>query len=358
MSNEGLDAVSTWQEIHAQPAIWRAIEVMNGRDIALCRAWVRERDFSDIIFIGAGTSAYIGDILAAERDGRFHSVPSTTIVANPKAFFKKYENPLIVQFGRSGNSSESIGVMDILDTHAPEASWLHITCNRDGALATRAPVLGEGKTVVLADETHDRGFAMTSSFTTMLLSAGAIFGGDDTGQQFEALAQEGERLINALTKTETARPSRVVVLGSGALKGVASEMALKILELTAGQTVTSPESTLGFRHGPKAVINQDTLVLMLFHPDKYTQQYDIDLANEIRAQYPKSPLVTFGRGADISITGTGDAALDAVLFVLFAQIRACQWSAELGLNVDNPFEGQGNLSRVVSGVTLYPYEAS
>ena len=36
-----------------------------------------------------------------------------------------------------------------------------------------------------------------------------------------------------------------------------------------------------------------------------------------------------------------------------AQVDGALWAEELGLNVDDPFTGQGTLSRVVSGVTLH-----
>ena len=43
----------------------------------------------------------------------------------------------------------------------------------------------------------------------------------------------------------------------------------------------------------------------------------------------------------------------APVAIAFAQIAGVLWAADLGLNVDDPFAGQGTLSRVVSGVTLY-----
>ena len=44
----------------------------------------------------------------------------------------------------------------------------------------------------------------------------------------------------------------------------------------------------------------------------------------------------------------------AALYVLPAQILSARWSQELGLPVDDPFQGR-NLTRVVTGVTLYDY---
>ena len=55
---------------------------------------------------------------------------------------------------------------------------------------------------------------------------------------------------------------RVVYLGSTELKGLAREAALKMLELTDGKVVAVAESPLGFRHGPKTILNGNTLVVV------------------------------------------------------------------------------------------------
>ena len=91
-------------------------------------------------------------------------------------------------------------------------------------------------------------------------------------------------------------------------------------------------------------------------PDPGTARYDLDVFEEIRTQYPDIMAKTIGPGGDIAFDGTGDVALDAALYVLPAQVLAAQWSEALNLNVDDPFHGQ-NLTRVVSGVTLYPWQS-
>ena len=78
----------------------------------------------------------------------------------------------MVSFGRSGDSPETVGALDLLDAHAPEADRLNFTCNSLGALATRtSPGPGKQRVVLLPPEADDQGFAMTSSYSTMLLSA-------------------------------------------------------------------------------------------------------------------------------------------------------------------------------------------
>lgn len=344
----------TWAEIMAQPAIWRAWAAPLAAQAAETREWIARRGIEQVWLSGAGTSAFIGEALAA-GDPRLEAVATTDIVASPGDYLHRDGKILALQFGRSGNSSESLGLLDLLDGHRPDVDRLHVTCNPDGALATRvAPGPGESRALSLPEATHDAGFAMTSSYTTMLLTALACLGDFDAEDRLPTLADAAEALLPRLAAMPAPRPERAIFLGSGALKGVARESALKVLELTAGRTMTQWDSSLGFRHGPKAAVDEETRVFVMIHPDPQTARYDRDMAEEICRQFPGIEVTTIGPGGDIAIEGTGEARADAVLYVLAAQVLSVRWSAELDLNIDDPFEGR-NLSRVVSGVTLYDY---
>lgn len=345
---------STAREIDAQPAIWRGWAPELARAAAGLRGWIAARDPDTVWLSGAGTSAYIGDTLARQVRGArpLVSLPTTDLVASPH-LMAGHGRPLSVQFGRSGSSSETVGLIDLLDAHLPQADRLQITCNADSALATRTgPGPGETRVLVLPEATHDRGFAMTSSFTTMYLSALACLDpGFDAATALPALADAAEALLPALWSREAPRPGRAIFLGSAALTGIARESALKVLELTAGRTLTQWDSSLGFRHGPKAAVDEDSAVFVLVHPDPHTARYDRDLADEIRRQFPGLAITTIGPGCDIDPRAPGTAG-DAALYVLPAQVLAHRWSEALGLAVDDPFAGR-NLTRVVSGVSLY-----
>lgn len=344
---------ATWREIMAQPDIWEAWAPELDRQAEQISAWITARKPDAIWLSGAGTSAFIGDTLA--KTGGPESVPTTDIVACPQDYLCRKGHILSVQFGRSGDSSESVGLMDLLDAHRPDADRLHITCNPAGALATRPhPGPGETRVLSLPEVTHDRAFAMTSSYSTMLLSACVSLEGIPA-KALPDLAAQARSLLDRLPGWAPKRPGRAVFLGSGALKAAARESALKVLELTAGRTATQWDSPLGYRHGPKAAVDETTHVFVLLHPDKGTRRYDLDVAAEIARQFPDIAVTTVGPGGDIGFNGTGEARMDAVLYVLPAQVCAALWSAELGLPVDDPFSGR-NLSRVVSGVTLYPFE--
>jgi tagatose-6-phosphate ketose/aldose isomerase len=351
----------TWNEIFAQPSIWADWSSDLAPRASEIRDWIAGLQIQEIVFAGAGTSAFIGEILSFADPGpvRLVAIPTTDIVSCPSACLRDDPQLLVVQFGRSGNSSESIGTLDLLDGQFPKVQRLNITCNPLGALAMRKPAGSGGQQViVLPEATHDAGFAMTSSFTTMLLSAlVCILPEDEVCETIADLSGAAAAILQGLASSVPQRPDRAVFLGSGALKGVARESALKVLELTAGQTVTSWDSTLGFRHGPKAILGGNDLVVVMIHPDPHTARYDWDVAREIKAQYPHATVLTSGGdGCDLVMPQFSDARWEAVLHVLAAQLWAVIWSGSLDLNIDNPFAGQGNLSRVVSGVTLYPVQ--
>ena len=372
MTADSLAKWRTFQEAMAQPAVWRSWAGPLADQAAAILAWVGSRDHDEVWFCGAGTSAFIGETLTSylnSRPGRarYRSVPTTDLVSCPLAYIRPQVKVLVVSFGRSGNSSETIGTLDLLDRLAPGADRLNITCNAEGQLATRmAPGPGEQRLLLLPPQTNDQALAMTSSYTTMLLSALACLDEHPPIPVAKALSQLAAGCQSVLSQSlDLARkpgvklPSRAVFLGSGALQGAAHESALKVLELSAGAIPTAWDSTLGFRHGPKAVVDPLTRVCVLISGDPHTRRYDMDAANEIRAQFGPATVLTLGPDrdhVDLHVPQIGNDAWSAALYVVAAQIQAIVWSQMLGLDIDNPFRS-GTVRRVVEGVTLYPLES-
>ena len=52
--------------------------------------------------------------------------------------------------------------------------------------------------------------------------------------------------------------TRACFVGSGALRAVADECALKVVELSAGKVTTLAETPLGLRHGPMSSVDGQT----------------------------------------------------------------------------------------------------
>lgn len=366
------DQPATAREIAQQPGLWRRIpgivdEVSDALDEHV-RPLVAD-PAARIVLTGAGTSAYAGDVLApslTRRLGRpVDAIATTDLVSAPEAHLVGDQPLLLVSFARSGDSPESVAAAHIANTRCPDTTHLVVTCNAEGRLA-RDDDLGRRVVVQLPPESNDEGFAMTSSFTSMTLAASAALAGD---RDLEAVAAAGEQVLASVAERVAplvaSGPGRLIFLGSGALRGLAAESALKCLELTAGRLVAVAESALGFRHGPKALLSDATSVVVYLSNDPYTRRYDLDIAAELAAQLGGERVICIdgGAGADTEATlwpVPGVAGLDDALWgmaaLIHAQTLALESSLALGLTPDNPFPG-GEVNRVVKGVTIHPHDA-
>lgn len=326
-----------------------------------------------IILTGAGTSAFIGEclapVLATQLKRRVEAIATTDLACAPQLYFEKDTPTLLVSFGRSGNSPESLAAVELADRFVSTLCHLVITCNDDGALA-RYAAQDRGLTILLPEATHDRSFAMTSSFSCMTYAALSALSGVDTFEpRIDAIATAVQSVISdyseAMKLAADQGFERIVYLGSHIFKGLARESGLKLLELTNGALVTMFDSPLGFRHGPKTIVNNKTLVVVFFSNDAYTRCYDADLLEELLRDGDAAGVIAItaqdgvGLGAADTVQvrgleGAGDADL-LFPYIVAPQIFAFYQSLRHGLTPDKP-NASGTVNRVVQGVRIHALE--
>ncbi|MBY0557467.1 MAG: SIS domain-containing protein [Burkholderiaceae bacterium] len=363
-----LGGLDTAEEIAQQPALWRILAQQLDRQRAALADFlgdVLSTPEARIILTGAGSSAFAGEIIADEINAAWpcqvRAIATTSLLTHPALYLRRERPTLVVSFARSGNSPESTAAVQLVRDMVPHARFLNITCNAEGALARQGENDPSTYNLLMPAGSCDRAFAMTSSFTCMLLAALSVLDPDFQTPQLETLAQLGERALSAWSapaaELAAQRVRRVVYLGSGPLESLAKEAALKILELTAGEVLAVANSALGFRHGPKAMLNSETLVLMFRSADPLARQYEHDLLSELQRDQVAARCLTIGTGGDFGIDAPtwADAWL-APLWLLMAQQYALHQSALLQLRPDNPF-ASGTVNRVVQGVTIYRHDA-
>lgn len=328
----------------------------------------------EVIFTGAGTSAYIGDVLeVAVADTIFRgarSVATTDLITHPTAYFSPEKKVLLISFARSGNSPESMGAVTLADSICGDnIAHIFITCNEKGRLAQ---IAGRENCLLLLlpPETDDKSLAMTSSFSTMLLTALLLANIRDLEAQEAPIRSLVAHASGVLEKYDSAICgiaardfSRAIFLGSGELKGIAEESHLKLQELTDGGVVCSFDSFLGFRHGPKAVVNGQSLLVYLLSGDPAVARYEADLIRQINSNNHVVAMVAVSPGP-VGIPGVdfdlnvvlGDASAQGIYrcipYVFAAQLLGYYKSLARGLDPDAP-SVSGNISRVVEGVTIY-----
>ena len=375
-------ATATAREIAQQGDCWRQIPTLLAAADPALKAKLREAlhdATATIAYSGAGTSAYVGDILAPaiQRHSRAHclATASTDLVAQPAGKLPRDAHGFLFAFARSGNSPESVASLEKAAAVAPRLAPVAVVCNAHSSLADYSGK--HGHICLMPPETHDESFVMTSSFSTMTLFTAALCREalDLPQPDFAALAA-AQRRISDTFYTSTALDAlaacnRIIYLGSDALYGATRESALKILEMTAGKIPTMAETTLGFRHGPKSLVNGETAVCFFVSSDPYTQQYDRDLALEVLGDGNAAQVLIFAPAAfltrypelaasrahviafDAALDGEDDAAL-APLYVQYAQLSGLRCALDAGISPDNP-SPDGSVNRVVKGVTVYSY---
>ncbi|MDO4434784.1 MAG: SIS domain-containing protein [Cardiobacteriaceae bacterium] len=369
----------TAKEIQQQSACWRKIpdllKNIPAEEKSFLRATLLDSSAS-VIFTGAGTSGYVGDILAPTfaQSALAHCVShhTTAIVANPEACIPTGQGVLF-SFARSGNSPESVDAVEKTIELNKEIIPVNVTCNEKGKLAKMEDTIS----YLMPPETHDESFVMTSSFSTMTLFTSALCR-EVLGlrqENLQIVAEEALRIqetyFQSALLSELSQKSRLIYLGSGALYGATREASLKVLEMTAGAISVMAETSLGFRHGPKSFVNPDTAVMIFASNDPYTQQFDADIALELAAN-GKAKVVVIGTQAFFArfekrfegfnierliyspeLNYAYDDSL-AVLGVVYGQLIGLKAAIHHGVSADNP-SPDGTVNRVVQGVTLYPY---
>lgn len=372
-------AYFTAKEIASQPEIWKRTYTFfqeAKKDLLTFINTIYKKNDTSIILTGAGTSAFIGRVLEGpfqELSGKsVRAIATTDLVTHPKLYLQKNKPTLLVSFARSGNSPESVKAVKLADDLCDEIYHLIITCNARGELARQE--LRENTFVfMLPPEADDQSLAMTSSFTSMLLAGiltASIHEKANLTDDLELLQLYSKIFfngyLNKLKETGRLPFERAVFLGSGLFKGIAEESHLKMQELTDGKIICKHDTFLGFRHGPKAVIDDKTLLVFLFSNDAYSQQYERDLVQVISDGQKglfRIGVMEHDMDVDVDLKIILDEnqnhineTLLALVSVLPAQILGFFKSLHLGLKPDTPSES-GTITRVVQDVRLYPYNS-
>lgn len=378
---ESLGLVHTLREILQQPLTWRLTYQKIVRSSRLIEAFLTSAGVGsdrlvplNVLLVGAGTSDYIGKsvcaLLQQQWNCNVQAVPSTDLLTNMEDHVLADSDYLWISFSRSGDSSEGVAVLEQAFERYPRIKHFIVTCNKNGKMAG----FGERPNVfsfVLDDEVNDRGLAMTSSFSNMVIVGQAL-------AHYRTLATYGSIVENLAISGSMVLPaamslcerivdeqfSRVCFLGTGPLKGAAIESGLKVVELTGGRVIGLTESFLGLRHGPLSAIDGDTLVVGFLSADQRRRAFELDLLREIcdKKLTEKCVVVTpsaaingiecLGNTLSLQLPEEIPDLYLPPLFVLIGQLLGLFASIREGLRPDEP-SPHGAINRVVSHVTIY-----
>lgn len=342
--------LKTLSEINGQPAVWQTcLDHLEAADLQTLAA-DRDPHTTEWVFVGCGTSYYLAQAAAASltllAGARARAVPASEILLAPALVFPgELSSYFPILISRSGHTSEVLQVAAYLQQQNTE--FLAVTCDGRELEHTTPRLL---KLPVVEHST-----VMTSSFTAMLLALqylAATIAGDDSflfalrtlPPQLKRLLAEYGPQLEAFAKRDF---DDFAFLGQGALYAIASETALKVME--SSSTYAQYFHTLEFRHGPKSIVSDRTLVGALISESGY--EAEAAVLREMK-QLGSATLAIANttsealRGTDLVIElGLDVPELARIcVYVVWGQLLGSYRGLEKGLDPDNP----RNLSRVVT----------
>jgi tagatose-6-phosphate ketose/aldose isomerase len=374
--------VHTPAEIAQQPDTWQStFDLFKKRHaeikdfLASAGLAVDPRIRPTVFLVGAGTSDYIGHALTylfrKEWLCEVVAVPSTDLLTHLDELCALERKYLWISFSRSGDSPEGVAVLEKACKRRPDIYHIVISCNAKGRMIRDHVGNPQVLTICLDDVVNDRALAMTSSFSNMTVFGQCLAHAYDPGRYEQILLQliqAGKSFLPIAADCAAGLAAegygKACFVGSGPLRAVAKESALKLLELTAGKVVTMSESALGLRHGPMAALDQDTLLVCFLSGDKRVQQYERDLLKEIAIKRLVSTRIAVSGSAIPAIDNLAEYSLVPAVSVpvaddyrpavdvIFGQLLGLFSSLRWNLRPDCP-SPNGAISRVVQYIGIH-----
>ncbi len=247
------------------------------------------------VILGCGTSYNLALSIAAalnEAGTPALAIPAGEWVLRPQAYLPAGTPVKVIALSRSGETTETVAAARISRQRGQHVTG--ITCEPGSSLS-------QNSDLAIEFPTHPvEGVVMTVSASLMLLAGYALAGHAPT----PALAKAAEALLAQVDSLATFHEkTHVVFLGAGSQYGVALEGALKLQEMAL--TYTQAFHPGEYRHGPVSLIDQNSAVVMLYHPD--TAEDEARLVAELQAK--GAYVIGFGGPGNISLPITQSTPL-------------------------------------------------
>lgn len=375
-----LGGYNTCFEMQNQPNLWlKGLKAINENKDAI-EAFlnkVYDADKLKIYMVGAGSSAKAASIvenyLRRITGKEIIALSSTMLITQPDNFILDDNPVLLVSFGSSGNTTEGLEAVRIFKDRSRKVYQILIICSAEGQIVREYASDKDVLYIPIPEGTKGKSFAATGEFTLLVQYALMIFDIHNLeyyNRMFECIVDDAkdyfEHDIYKAHAVSNKKYDAVAALGSGPLYYLASEMCLKISELSAGQQDTQFHTTLEFRHGPKLSMNKNILLTFLISNDKHTIKYDIDMLKECYSQRKNSTIAAVSMDYNEEIDKNSDYYFyfnkdkfnylddSHIIFqyALFLQSVAILNSVNLGVSPDMP-DSSGTVNKVAQGVIIH-----
>ena len=334
----------TLAEILSQPAAWSEALVRLDSIRNDLFSFLRPKRFDYLAFTGCGSTYYLALAAAANAQKLYpissRGFPASELWLNPETNYPGKGKGLLVAISRSGATTETIKACQAFKQDN-RGELVTITCVGEETLAT----LGDYNIVLPSGA--ERSVAQTRAFTTLYI--GSIYllcilaDRQDLFTDLHLLPEAGQKLFEkyrelAFSLGRNLRLDRFYFLGSGPRYGLASELSLKMKEMSLSHS--EPFHFMEFRHGPMSMVNDETLLIGLV--SKTNREREMRVLEEMRSMGAK--ILSMGyEGTDIIFENEISENVSSVLYLPLGQLLAFERSIQKSLNPDRPH----NLSDVI-----------
>ncbi|GAB4515356.1 MAG: SIS domain-containing protein [Anaerolineae bacterium] len=281
-----------YTEITQQADAWhQAVEAVLAVQKSLVATFDRLQPDS-VIFLACGSPYYLGQAAAAHWQAELR-IPARAVLGSEMALYPdaylppEGSRPLLVVISRSGATTEVLWALEQFERRFSLERAILVTATPGSPLTQRIP-----RQILLPESLEDT-IAQTRSFSAMYLSVqlvGSVFARNK--RLIDILRDAPERVDSVIAAWDArleqlitaAQFSKVFYLGGGALFGVAQEASLKMTEMSLTEAFAFP--FLESRHGPRAIIDAQTLVVGLFGQNTHAHEQKVlaELQHEQQAQ--------------------------------------------------------------------------
>jgi glucosamine--fructose-6-phosphate aminotransferase (isomerizing) len=267
----------TLSEIISQPNVWaETIHTFMASQAHLKQAWT-ECDPKQLLFTGCGSTYYLAQTAAALFQSltgiAARAYPASEIALFAPQLLINPEQTLMVAISRSGTTTETLAAVEKFRQLGGQAVWA-IACYPQADLVQAANL------ALVAEAAQEQSMAQTRSFASMLILAQALaatIAGEDISvlarlpQLVRSLIEQAGPLAETLGYE--AGLKQFFFLGSGPQYGLACEAMLKMKEMSISHSEAF--HFLEFRHGPKSLIDEQSLVVGLLSPAAFIPESQV-----------------------------------------------------------------------------------
>lgn len=279
-----MERFSIYQEIHDQPEIWNLIFKKFDEKENSIKDFLKKKDTFSFSGCGSGynASVYSRNICEFFLRKACYDYQASEIMFYADDIYSRGNNRdnVTFLFSRSGNTTEIIEALKKIK-ESELSDTFGITCYSDSFLYKNSTY-----SFSLADA-NEKAVVTTKSLTSMdllsILILSSLSEKNNLIGSINKLPVLGKRVIEKFENLgrkigETKEIEKFFILSGTPNFGIARESKLKLLEMTLSWADCF--NTFDFRHGPKAVVDENSLIIMFLSDNAL--DYELSVAREMK----------------------------------------------------------------------------